>query len=193
MTTSKLQIVNLALNKVGSPMIMALEDDTKEANVMRVLYPRYLNVELSKYRWTFAINRQVLPRLKDTPIFGYQYAYALPDDFLALVQIGEKDIIADSPKYQIEGKRILTNIAPPLRIRYTQRKENPNEFSELFIEALACKLAVESCDSLSQSNTKKAALIEDYERAVREAQRQNAIEKAPDKITFHGWNEIRES
>jgi hypothetical protein len=50
---------------------------------------------------------------------------------------------------------MLTDLAPPLYIRYAKRVTDPNAMDPLFREAFACRLAAEACESLTQSATKR--------------------------------------
>lgn len=56
--------------------------------------------------------------------------------------------------------------------------ETPTDFDALFVEALACRLAVELAEEITQSNTKKADAAQQYRAALAEARRANAIERA---------------
>ena len=85
----KVEIANRALTKLGAERILLLTDPSKEARVMNAMFDTVMDAELRRHRWKFALKRATLPALVATPEWGYAYAYQLPSDFLALVQVNE--------------------------------------------------------------------------------------------------------
>lgn len=188
---SQVEICNGALYKVGSARIASLSEGTKAANILASIWDMKRDAELQSNWWTFAIARAELAALVDAPV-GEQWAYQypLPSGFLALVQVGEDLSMYeadDGEMFQVEGARILTNESGPLFVRYVQRVTNTGAYSALFAEALACRLAVELCEPLTQSLSKKEALITQHRMAIREARRANAIELPPRRNPTTSW------
>jgi hypothetical protein len=56
---------------------------------------------------------------------------------------------------------------------------------------LACRLALELCESLSDSTTKKQDLKDDYKAAISLARRMNAIEQPPRRTPDSSWVNAR--
>ena len=110
----------------------------------------------------------------------------MPSDFLRLLP-PDDDYNYNDLDWQIEGKKILTNDGAPLNVRYIYRVSDPNQYDSLFVEALACRLAVELCEQLTQSNTKAQIVRDDYVRAIREAKRLNAFENKPAEQQTDTW------
>lgn len=52
---------------------------------------------------------------------------------------------------------------------------------------MACRLAFDLAEKLTQSSGKKEAALRDYQLAVREAVRVNAIETAPEAMPDGAW------
>jgi hypothetical protein len=191
---SQVQICNQALTKVGEQRITSLADGTKQANVMSAIYDVKRDAELAAQPWTFAIRRAQLPASAVAPSFGWTYAYPLPADYLALVEVGEDYVFYDSDTgalFQVEGTDsgpvILTDQAAPLEVRYIARVTNPGLYPPLFVEALACRLAAESCESLTQNLSKRQAAWDERKQAIREAKRVNAIEQPPRQPPASSW------
>jgi len=78
-----------------------------------------------------------------------------------------------------------------LKVRYVKRETNPGLFDPMFCEALACKLAMEACETLTQSETKFTRMAEMYKMAMLDAQRQDAIENPPDELPQGSWLDAR--
>jgi hypothetical protein len=64
---------------------------------------------------------------------------------------------------------------------------NTGDFDTLFVEALASKIASELAEKITQSTSKKQQSDMDYERAIRQAKRVNAIEKRADEPPEDDW------
>lgn len=191
---SDVSIVNRALTKLGADRVLLLSDDTQQARVMSSMYADVRDAEIRRHHWKFAIKRASIPALVATPIFGYQYQYPVPMDFLGLVQVNEvyvRSCRKGTAPWSLEGGNILTDFPAPLYIRYVARVTNPGLFDPLFVEALACKLALEAAESLTQSSSKKSAAMEEYKFALSEAKRLDALENPPDELPWGSWLDSR--
>ncbi|KVE27254.1 hypothetical protein WS67_12190 [Burkholderia singularis] len=191
---SEVQIANRALTKLGSSRITSLGEDSKAAATLNSMFATVRDAELTEHRWHFAKARALLPKLAESPAFGFANQYRLPQDHLSLIQIGSFTIYRRTDTrglYSLEGGNILTDLDAPLPIRYVRRVTDPNAFAPLFIEAFACRLAAESCEELTQSATKQQAAWAAYSRAIAAAVRINAIERPPQSIADDTWIESR--
>lgn len=191
---SKVSIANRALTKLGEDRILLLSDDTKPARTMNSMFDDVRDAEIRRHRWKFAVKRGALMALAEAPAWGYAAQYPLPADYLGLVQVGERYVRAGDKSvapWSVEGRSILTNLAAPLRIRYMASIDDPSLFDPLFIEVLACKLALEACETLTQSGTKQQAAEAAYKFALSEAVRQDAIENPPDELPQGSWLDAR--
>lgn len=191
----KVEIANRALTKLGAERILLLTDLSKEATTMNSMFDTVMDAELRRHRWKFAIKRATLSALVATPEWGYAYAYPLPADFLALVQVNEYYLrgLKQKTLWTVEGGQILTDLPAPLKVRYIRRVDNMALLDPLFVEVLACKLAYEACETLTQSAQKRQLAGEEYRFSVSEAVRQDAIENPPDELPWGSWLDSRES
>ncbi len=152
------------------------------------MYQNLLFAELRAHPWGFATDREELAAEATAPAFGRANAFPLPSNCLRVLPPYPEQA---SPwrDWIVEGRSIYTNDGTPLGVRFT--KNDPVLTDELFNQALACKIAFELCETLTQSNTKKAALKDDYKDAIREARRTNGIEKAPQESAVDDWVYVR--
>lgn len=188
-------ICNQALAKLGATRIVALTDDTKQARLLNSIYEVKRDAELAANPWTFATKRAQIPASSTAPVFGWAYSYPLPSDYLAMVEVGEDYSFYDSDSgalFALESDAngvqcIVTDQSSPLSIRYIYRVTNAGLYPALFVEALACRLAAETCEDLTQSTSKKEAAWAERKQAVREAKRCNAIEQPPRKNPPGSW------
>lgn len=184
---SEVAICNRALQKLGAQRIVSLDEDTKNARESATAYPLLRDAELRAHPWSFAIRRRQLAADADQPVFADgQTAFVLPTDFLKLLADRE---VRDR---QVEGRRVLTaRRSEQLDIRYVARITDPNTFDPLFVEALACRIAMELNERITQSNTKKQLLFQDYDRALDEARRANALDRPPVTPVASPWVRAR--
>lgn len=195
MATSDVSICNRALQKLGAQAIVSLDDNNARGRAMALAFEPVRDAELRRHRWRFAIKRVSLPALADAPDSGYTYQYQLPNDFLRLIEGGDIGGQADlsdyrglsSAAYSVEGRALLTNYGAPLAIRYIARITDASLFDSAFVESLACRLALETCEQITESSQKKSDLLLDYRLSVREAIRANALEVASESIADDTW------
>lgn len=191
--SSNVSIANRALAKLGDDRLLLLTDDTKAGRTLNGMFNEVRDAELREANWKFAIRRAQLPALTTAPSWGYAYQYPLPADYLAMVQINDFYVRGNKqkPPYSIEAGMILTDMAAPLKVRYISRVENAGLYDPLFVEAFACKLAMEACETLTQSETKYARCEKAYKEALIKALMRDAIEKAPDELPWGSWLDSR--
>jgi hypothetical protein len=194
--TSKVAIVNRALTKLGATRIVALTDNTKEAREMAATFDIVRDSELRANRWSFSIARAELAADITAPLFEYSHRFPLPSDYLRGLMIGTLWPGVDISDYRtgpsgqdwaIEGGYILFNSAGPLRLRYISRVTDTTLWDASFVEAFACKLAVETCEAITQSSEKRQLAQSEYATALQVARRAGAIELPPQQIADDTW------
>lgn len=192
---SVIQVANRALTKLGSARITSLSDDVKAARSISSCFDDLRDDELRAHRWQFSMRRTTLAALADAPEFGYQYQYAVPSDFLRIDMVDDRFPAAVMDNYideeylewTLEGNVILTDIGSPLKLRYIAQVTDPSAWDSNFREALASRIAMEICEDLTQSDTKKTAAANDYKRAITQAIRVGSIEKPPVTPPDNTW------
>ena len=188
--SSVVEICNRALQKLGAKRIVSLTEDTVNARHCNVAYVPVLRSELRAHSWNCAIKRVSIAADATEPIFGKANYFTLPSDFLRLIEQDPSELRNDLD-WQIEGKKIVTNDDAPLEVRYIYEITDPNEIDASLAEALSAKLAVEMCEVITQSNSKKSSLIEEYDAAIKMAKRVNAIESIAAEPPMDTWESIR--
>lgn len=192
---SDVEIANLALTKLGTNRISSFSEDSKEGRAVIAVYNLTRDAELEAHAWKFCIKRTNLAKLVDTPVWGFDFLYQLPADYLRILQIGEAypgvsftDYRAfDETEWRIEGRRIATNLDSPLPIRYVAKVTDPNLWHPLFIKALAAKLVGEMAIDMLDSNPAVQLAAADYAECIKQAIQRNAIESAPEPLPDDTW------
>lgn len=193
---SRVDLANLALTKLGSAKrITSLTENSVAAGAINAVYDLMRLAELRAHYWAFALKRTAIPASATLPSWGYTLAFPLPADFVRLVQVNQFYLVpglldyndADASDWAIESGSILCNYAAPLRIRYVWNVTDEGTFDPLFNVSFASRLAYECCEQITNSNSKKAALADDYKAAIKEAVKASAIEKPPAVIGDDSW------
>lgn len=192
---SEVDICNRALGKLGAATIISLDDDDPKAVALNIAYPAVRDKELRQRRWRFALERTQLVADAVAPSFGFTLRFPLPADCLRVIQVGQYDLgpnlsdyrAAPTELWSIEGRAILTNLSAPLPIRYIKRIEDTGLFDASFVEALASRLAYDTCYRITQSNEREDRCMRDYSLALSEARRTNALEVAPSEPSDDTW------
>lgn len=190
--TSETTIANLALPDVGVNRISALTDSSKAARAVNACYEVLRRGELQAHRWKFAIERVELPKDASDPNFGKDHRYKLPADFLRLLPVYPEDH-AEPPGWIIEGRYIVTNDDSPIKIRYIKDVTDVNQMDPLFQTALAKRIAHHVCEELTQSNTKRRLLWNEYLQYIERAKKVDSIEKPPQEAATDPWIGVRET
>ncbi len=106
-------IINLALGRIAVKRITSLTENSNQAIVSNAVWEYVRDEVLEAKDWKFAIKRQALGRVAETPPSGYAYAYLMPDDFLRLALGTEDDpsIYPSGYPYKIETMDVIAGIA----------------------------------------------------------------------------------
>lgn len=186
MATSKVSIANGALQKLGARRIESLTQDHPNARSMNAAYDRVRQALLRRYNWSFAIKRASIAADGDGPTWGDWNRYSLPNDHIRLIRDDESGLEVD---WKIEGGYILSADASPLEIRYVADIEDPTLFDSLFVEAFEHKLALETCEEITQSTSKAANIKEDFDEAIALAKNCGSIEKSAQEFPEDTWTQ----
>jgi hypothetical protein len=194
MATSSVAIANRALQKLGARRIESLTQDHPNARSMSAAYATVRDAELRRYTWGFATRRASLPADGEQTAWGQLNRFSVPDDYIRLIRDDETGQRTD---WKIEGGDegegvfIVTADGAPLDIKYVARVEDVNSYDALFVEAFACKLALETCEEITQSTSKKGSISADYDKAIADAKKFGAIEKDAQEFPEDDWVNAR--
>ena len=77
---TEVSICSNALRRLGDDPITSLTDDTERARLCNAFYADARDACLRSHPWNFAITRASLAQLSATPVYGFDYQFALPTD-----------------------------------------------------------------------------------------------------------------
>lgn len=172
---TKVQIINLGLAKIASSRVSRIDPAT--TSLERHCAEGYLHwkrSELTKRRWVFATEDNYVLTLQDTLTdVDKPYKYGIPTEAL-------RPIRSKFSEWKQRGRFIYSE-CPTLRVSLVFDKPE-NEFDPMFVEVLACRIARECSEYVTQSNTKNADADALYRRSVDEAGQVNAFIIGPEDI-----------
>jgi hypothetical protein len=188
---SYVTIANLALQKLGATLIVSPSEDTREARTIAACYGPLRDKELRAHAWNFSIRRRVLAPSTTVPAFDFAAAFAVPEDCLRILPPPRH---VDWTIESIDGTpHILTNEGDVVNLRYVAKVTDEATFDTCFAEMLACKIAWHCCETLTQSNSKKADILEEYKMAKADARKVNAFEQPSPEEPEPPWLAARRS
>lgn len=179
MAISVVSIVNRALDYLGQEPITSLDQGTVGARVMKRAYDASRDATLRAYPWNCAMGRASLAAETTAPAWGFAKQYVLPVDCLRVIEI-QDDVTIDIP-WRVEGRRILTDQSGPLNIRYVRQIVDPSEFDALTADALAVRLAMDTCRAVTGSTSDLQTLGQLFQLRITEARRIDAKEQSQDE------------
>lgn len=169
---TEIDIINSALSKIRGRTITSLSDNSTEARLCKILYPRIRDAALRKHSWRFAIKRVSLGLLSETPTYGYGYVFQLPSDCLRVL---ETDSYQEDDWAQ-EGNKILANRSS-FNCTIIWRQTDAEQYDAVFCEYLAFELAAQLALPLTNGNAIAQGMEQMAERTLREARSYSAQEK----------------
>lgn len=187
MSLSAVQVCNRALDILGADPILSLADNTEAGRLCNRNYAAVRDAVLRAYPWNAAMRRAALPALAEAPAWGAAFAYELPSDCLRLWRV-ENEGFAD---WRVEGRRVVSDIGPPLRVLYLASLDDTGLLDPLMGEAIAGRLAADLAYRLTGSTSLGAQAWSMYQAKLAEARRVDAQEGTPDGLVARDWLDAR--
>lgn len=161
MPADVITICNLALGKIGSPPITAIDDGSREARACALIFESCRDEVLQLRPWPSSVDRASLSLIDETPGFEYTSVYQLPPNFLDMVRLGDDDN-ANVPHKIEKQKRLLTN-ASTANILYIFRNEDPATYEPVLVDLIATRMAVDLALTVAMSTSLQESKTKQYE------------------------------
>lgn len=211
--TSVLDIYNLALTRIGHEPMASVDERGKGGDRCRLHYPVMRDAVLAGHPWNFAIRRVALAQLSFTPAFEFTYAFALPTDPYCLRVIrtewesagysstavygfpGFHGLHPQAIEWRVESVNVSGTPVRALlcnesacKIEYIARIDDVSQFSPLFVDALAARLAAEIAISMTDNQSASQTMMQMYMQKMAEARIMDSFEGTPrDVINTDAW------
>lgn len=153
---SSIDICNLALDMIGQAAISDIDEKTVAARRCKLWYDHTRRAVLQSHYWNFA-KAQIELALSATvaPLYGFTDAYALPNNYLKLMNIKDQLVSLQQTDYNVANGYLWLNNggAAGVEITYIFDETNVTKFSELFVDLLSTVMARKMAYGFTQKNT----------------------------------------
>lgn len=173
----KVEIINMALTRLGLATIGSLGDPTPQARLAALEFDNARDCVLRDFHWGFAARSAAAPPLAVTPPDGWAYAYTYPPDCLLARKVLAGGGEARFAIGETDGRTVILANACPVTLHYTATVANPERFDPLFTDALAWRLAVPLATGIAADPGKAQTANAMYEAALSRARARDAAEE----------------
>ena len=190
---SETDIANVALRLVGGTRITSLTQGTPNANAVQDVYEETRD-HLLEFPWNFATERVKLARSSTAPTFGFDYAYALPSDWVFTISIHDNDEgigIFDYREEQVGSQKVISTDSEDVYMIYTKKETDPNLMTPAFRRALASALARDLAIAIANSNVLEDQLSKRATKDLAKAKSLDAMGSFPEQRPRGSWANSR--
>ncbi len=186
---TKLDVYKQAELHIGKSTITALTNDVEARYKFDQAWTGVVEEAFMEGDWNFAKKTSSLSASGDTPIAGWGYTFAFPDDYLRTVSVGPYAAWRGSYyDFVDQGGFIYANTDSLSLIYISNEKANQVEtWPVMFWRMVAMKLAYETCEALTNGSTKQEDLEGRLKVAVRKAKNIDARNEGNQRIGPGSW------
>ena len=183
MSTSKVELFNIALGRVGEGYVIQHPDeDSQPARECRRFYDMSRKQTLRAFDWPWATRAVNGTRLADGPLGAkWSYFYAIPSESLKVIgvynQYGRKVPFQITSMQNDIGtfKTVATNEETPI-LYYVVNVEDASQYDPLFADALAWRLASELAPVRTENNNMRSDALQMWSGVIEQAKSSNLSE-----------------
>ena len=189
MASSQVDVVNNALMRLGDKLISSMSENNDRARFMSQIYQGTLDARIRMHNWNCFTRRAALSELADSPAFGWDHMFQLPQDpfCLLVLTVNEDGTEQDSfLKWQVETYatasatyRVLLTDETSVNLKYLARITDVLQWDSLFADAMSADLAYQACMPLTGSQNLKALLQREAQEGWRLAKSRDGQEGRP--------------
>jgi hypothetical protein len=178
MSISAISICSNALLLLGDKPIDSFDVNNDRTRLCANLYIQKRDRVLRSHPWNCAVKRAILSPDTTAPVYGWQYQYQLPGDWLRTLNVGVEDSPID---YTTEGRKILTNSAS-CPLRYIYRNTNEGTWDSLLVDAMTQVMVAALTYAITKSTSKQATEEEIVRRVLKEARAIDGQDGTPETL-----------
>ncbi len=196
--TTETQICNLALARLGQKPISSIEAPVTWAEDLCALhYPMTRQSLFRAYVFNFTKKyAQLTVDATETPAFGYSNAFALPNDFIRLLALGDVTVNGDTPSslYDVVNGFIYTDQTDDtdtVNIQYVHDNRTVSRWDALFKKLIRLELAKDMAFAFTLRAKAILELDAELENVRLAAAAVAGQEKPPRRIERSRWRDNR--
>jgi len=160
---SETSICNQVLRKLGANPIMDINQSTPEAGLCKEFYYDVRDALFEDYPWSFATQRQALPKSAEAAPAPYSAKFLLPANTLRVLQVSDKPDFSkvNSLQWEVEQGYVLANTSS-LYVQTIIKQADVKALSAKFIRAFVARLAAELALPITQSREMHRQFMEEF-------------------------------
>lgn len=186
--STKVQICNMALSRLGAAIITSMTDGTPNAKLCNTLFDDLADRVLVQGSWTIAVVRASLAQSSTAPSYGYAHAYQLPTSPKCLRVL---DVEGDPDMdYRIEGDKLLSDF-DEINLRYIGRPVSTEQYSSGLTEAIEALLASYLAYPITGSKELADLLKREYVSLVADSLARDGQQGSKDELVISDLIDIR--
>lgn len=171
---NRLQIINTALSKLAVPPISnVLRPTNPTERLVALRYGMLRDAVIEEAPWSFALRRFALTRsLANDPAWGPEGAFTVPSSVVTVWWVYSDASTTEpvpSTHWSVEGDYIYMANYNTAYIKATVSVTDESKYDNLFVEALATRLAAELCLQLTENGQLEAKLWAEYAEKIDQA------------------------
>jgi hypothetical protein len=171
----KIEIINVALARIGANEIESLTDGTQEQKLAVNLWDMARRACLRDHTWNFAVaDVELSPVVGYTP-FEFDYAYQIPSNSLRILQVYQ------NPVFKLQGRQLLTDQAI-CKIKYVTDVTDTTVWDSMFADVMAQRLAADMGFALTKSQATADSMYAIYDRKLKQARHIDSTEDTMDML-----------
>lgn len=172
-----------ALQLIGAKSINSFDDPGAGAAVMKAIYEPTVISLLTRANWGFALKKQSLNKLSQSPLDDFQNAFQIPTDSLKLLKVNPRIF------YKVYQDKIFCD-ADSLNLDYIFRVET-SLFPAYFNFALQYKLAADAALAVTDDRGKNELYETKFRAAIAEAYASDAQNNPQTPIVSQPFTDVR--
>lgn len=186
--SSKIEICNLALARIGQGIINNLDEFSPQAEQCRLHYASTRDALLREFPWNFSTRNILLAAAADKEVPGWLYIYQHPLKVLWVRKLFTVDDTEPEIPHQYEivstdSEKLICCDLYQAYAKCTMSVENEELFDPSFVEAFSYKLALALAMPLTNSSSRTQEVFSMYQQAIVSAKLAGAVEGGPKKHT----------
>lgn len=195
--STKLGAYNEALRILGERRLSSLTETRDHRYHLDDAYDRVLAYCLEQGFWNFAMRSvQIDASGSLDPAFGFTFAFEKPSDWVRTYIVSESDRLDCWPGVFTDEAGIWYADSDPLWAKYVSNDAtygaNLGNWPETFGHYVACRLAVETCPSISSGSSEKLDMATKRERRAKaDARAKDAMNEPPGFPPMGTWARSR--
>ncbi|NSY17263.1 hypothetical protein [Neorhizobium sp. AL 9.2.2] len=193
---SRLGIYQSALMKIGSPRLLDLSENVASRKTIDAVYADCVEFCLELGTWDWGTRTVSLYSSTDIdPIFGYEHAIEKPGDIKKVVAISSEPTLTDPLQNHTEDAQCWYTFCSPLYVSYVSNDPayglNIGAWTEAFADLVAIRIAIVTCETITQSTAKLDELKRDFRTAKSNAIGINNFDDAPKRFPEGRFTQAR--